>query len=156
MKMKRLLVLLALPIVLSTCEKETGPYVQIKSIENLIYLSIKAYRIDNGLDGPFVHQLLMVNEAQIYSYKMANGVEEVGTQGLTEHWNALKEMYSFYNEHAVVLKTDSNDEDEILNQLLQSPETIEHLRADVTQCGVGVEADTAGFHYVTVLLMKAD
>ena len=156
MKIKRLLTLLILPFVLFSCKDDNGPYIQIKTIENLIYLSIKDHRIENGLDGPFVHQLIAIGEAQVYSYKMANGVEEVGTQGLYEHWSNLNDKYSFYNQHAMVLKTDSNNEDVILTQLLQLPGADSILLADVTQCAVGVEADTAGFNYVTVLLMKAD
>jgi len=156
MKMKLWVVIIIVSVILVSCEKDTGPYVKVKGIENLIYLSIQAYRTDNGLDGPFVHQYFVVNEAQIYSYKMANGVEEVGTQGLTEHWNTLNEQYGFYNEHALVLKTDSGDEDVILTQLLQIPDADSILLEDVTQCGVGVEVDSAGFNYVTVLLMKAD
>ena len=74
MKRKSLLILLILPVVLFSCKDDDGPFVQIKSIENLIYLSIKEYRENNGENGPFVHQYFVVNEAHIYSYKMANGV----------------------------------------------------------------------------------
>lgn len=156
MKLNRLLAIIILSLLVNSCEDDNGPFVQVKSIENLIYLSVKAYRTDNGLDGPFVHQYFIVNEAQVYSYKMANGVEDVGTQGLDEHWNTLNDKYGFYNEHALVLKTESADEDEILLQLLQIPNADSILLEDVTQCGVGVESDTDGNNYVTILLMKAD
>ena len=156
MKRKRLLAILILPFVLFSCNKDDGPYVSVKSIENLIYLSILDYRIENGFDGPFVHQYFVVGEAQVYSYKMANGVEEVGTQGLYEHWSNLNEKYSFYNQNALVLKTDSYDADVILTQLLQQPDADSILLEDLTQCGVGIESDTAGYNYVTILLMKAD
>jgi hypothetical protein len=156
MRRKYWSVFIIISLLLVSCNKDDGPYVSVKGIENLIYLSIKAYRADNGLTGPFVHQFLAVGEAQVYSYKMAHGVEEVGTQGLDEHWDALNEKYSFYNEHALVLKTDALDEDVILTQLLELPNADSILLEDVTQCGVGVEADTEGFNYVTVLLMKAD
>jgi hypothetical protein len=119
-------------------------------------MSIKEYRETNGQTGPFVHQPFVVNEAQIYSYKMANGVEEVGIQGLDEHWTTLKDKFGFYNEHALVLKTDAGHEDVILTQLLELPDADSILLEDVTQCGVGVKSDTAGLNYVTVLLAKAD
>jgi hypothetical protein len=156
MIMKRLVVLFLVPFIFFSCEKEEGSYTQIKSNENLIYLAIKAYRSDHGLGEPFVHQFIMVREAQIYSYKMANDAEELGTQGLTEHWNTIHEKIGGYNDQALVLKTTADDEDEIFSQLLQLPNAESILLEDLTQCGVGVESDTEGNNYVTILLMKVD
>ena len=87
---------------------------------------------------------------------MANGVVEVNTDGLDVHWDALNQKYSFYNHQALVLKTTSIDEDEILDELLLLPEGEATLLEDVTQCGVGIESDTEGNNYITILLMKAD
>lgn len=156
MKMKHLLPILVLPFLLFSCKKEESSYTQIKTNENLIFLAIKAYRTDNGLDGPFVHQFVMVREAQIYSYKMANDAEELGTQGLTDHWNEIHEKIGGYNDQALVLKTDTDDEDIILTQLLQIPNVESILLEDLTQCGVGVETDSEGYNFVTIMLMKAD
>jgi len=156
MKMKCLIAAFILSIILVSCDDDNSSYTQIKSNENLIFLAIKAYRTDNGLDGPFVHQFVMVREAQVYSYKMANGVEDLGTQGLTEHWNTIHEKIGGYNDNALVLKTDSDHEDVILTQLLQQANADSVLLEDLTQCGVGVESDTAGYNYVTIMLMKAD
>ena len=156
MKIFRLILLLSIPLFLFSCKKDDGPYVQIKNIENLIYQSIKAYRNDNGENGPFVHQYLAVGEAQAYSYRMANGEVEVNTDGLDVHWDALNEKYSFYNHQALVLKTTSGDEDEILDELLLLTDGESTLLEDVTQCGVGMESDTEGNNYITILLMKAD
>jgi hypothetical protein len=156
MKSRILLAWIIMPLAMLSCKKDDGGYIQIKGIEHLVYVSIKTYRTDHGKDGPFVHQPLLIEEAQRYSYKMAIGYEEVGLQGIQEHWDALEDKYDFYNRGALVLKTDSNDEDEILAQLLQAPEADSLLLGDLTQCGVGIEVDTAGFNYVTVLLAKAD
>lgn len=156
MKIRHLLGLFILPLLLSSCEKEPTSYTQIKSNENLIYLAIKAYRSDNGEDGPFVHQFIMVREAQVYSYKMANDVEELGTQGLIEHWNTIHEKIGGYNDQALVLRTTSNNEDTILTELLQQPDAASKLLEDLTQCGVGVESDGDGNNYVTIMLMKVD
>jgi hypothetical protein len=156
MKISRLILLLSLAITVFSCKKDDGPYVQVKNIENLIYQEIRDYRISEGEDGPFVHQYFVVGEAQIYSYKMANGVVEVNTDGLDVHWDALNEKYAFYNHHALVLKTTSTTAAEILDELLLLPDGAATLLEDVTQCGVGVESDTEGNNYVTVLLMKAD
>jgi hypothetical protein len=156
MKNLRLLLILMIPLFLFSCKKDTGPYIQVKTIESLIYQEIRDFRIDEGEDGPFVHQYFVVGEAQIYSYKMANGVVEVNTDGLDIHWDALLEKYSFYNLNALVLKTTSFDEGEILGELQQLSDGIATLLEDLTQCGVGVESDTEGNLYITVLLAKAD
>ena len=155
--MKKLpLILILIPLFLFSCDKETGPYIQIKTIENLIYEEIRDFRISEGENGPFVHQYFVAGEAQVYSYKMANGVEDVNTDGLDVHWDALLEKYSFYNLNALVLKTASTEADDIMNDLLLLPEGEATMLEDVTQCGVGVEADVDGNYYITVLLAKAD
>ena len=156
--MKKYLLILSLliPICLISCKKDDGPFYQIKNIENLIYQEIRDYRVNEGEDGPFVHQYFVAGEAQVYSYKMANGVEEVNTDGLDVHWDALLEKYSFYNLNALVLKTTSTEAIEIFEELLLLPEGEATLLEDVTQCGVGVESDTEGNNYITILLAKAD
>ena len=156
MKNVRLIFLLMIPLFLYSFNKDTGPYIQVKNIENLIYQEIRDYRVAEGEDGPFVHQYFVVGEAQIYSYKMANGVVEVNTDGVDVHWDALLEKYSFYNLNELVLKTTSSDEADILVELLQLPDGIATLLKDLTQCGVGVESDTEGNNYITILLAKAD
>ena len=156
MKNARLIFMLMLPLFLFSCKKDTGPYIQVKSIENLIYQEIRNFRVAEGEDGPFVHQYFVVGEAQKYSYKMANGVAEVNTDGLDVHWDALLNKYSFYNLNALVLKTTSSIESEILDELLQLSNGEATLLEDLTQCGVGVESDTEGNNYITILLAKAD
>jgi hypothetical protein len=156
MKKFRLILILMLPLFIFSCKKDTGPYIQIKNIENLIYEAIRDFRVEEGEDGPFVHQYFVVGEAQIYSYKMANEVVEVDTDGLDVHWDNLLAKYSFYNLNELVLKTTSHNEDEILDELLLQPNGEAILLEDLTQCGVGVESDTEGNLYITVLLAKAD
>lgn len=156
MKMKRTFTVIIIAFTLGYCNDDNGTYTQVKSNERLIYLAIQAYRVDNGLDGPFVHQVIMVREAQIYSFKMANDVEELGTQGLTEHWNTIHEKIGGYNDQALVMKTNSDHEDAILSQMLLLPGADSILLEDLTQCAVGLEADAAGINFITVMLMKVD
>jgi len=156
MQLRRLLAVFISVLFLASCKDDNGSYTQIKANENLVYFAIKAFRTDNGLQGPFVHQVLMVREAQIYSYKMANAVEDLGTQGLTEHWNTIHEKIGGYNDQALVLKTDSDDEEVIFSQLRLLPDADSIFLKDLTQCGVGIESDTAGINYITIMLMKVD
>jgi len=156
MKKFSLLLILLIPMFLFSCKKDTGPYIQIKDIENLIYQAIRDFRVSEGENGPFVHQYFVAGEAQVYSYKMANGVVDVNTDGLDVHWDALLEKYAFYNLNALVLETTSTNADDILDELLLLPDGEATLLEDVTQCGVGMEADTEGNNYLTVLLARAD
>lgn len=156
MKMSRVLILATLPFMLFSCKDDDGSVVRIKNSEHLLYIAIKEYRNSNGQDGPFVHQYLMVEEAQLYSYKMANGFEEVDTLGFQEHWETLDEKFDFYNRDGLVLRSETGDEDQILTAFLQIPGADAILLKDVTQCGVGIEIDTSGVNYITILLAKAD
>jgi hypothetical protein len=156
MRIKRLLFLITVPLMLYSCSDDNGSYTQVKQIEHQIYLNIKTYREENGLTGAFAEQYLMVREAQLYSSKMASGLEEVGIQGLDEHYATLSNKFNFYNYNAMVLKTVANNEDQVLTELLLIPGADSTLLEDLTQCGVGVESDTEGFNYVTVLMAKAD
>jgi len=154
--MKRLLLTFILSITLFSCKDKDSSWVQVKSIENEIYHSIKTYREGKDLTGPFVHQYLMVEEAQLYSYRMASGMIAVGTQDLDEHWARLDEKYTFYNRSGLTLRTDSYDAELILTGLLRISGADSLLLSDVTQCGVGVESDTEGNNFITILLAKAD
>lgn len=156
MNLKSLLLIFSLSLLLFSCKDKDTNFVQVKSIETEIYNSIKSYRESRDLTGPFVHQYLMVEEAQLYSYKMSTGSEPLGTQGLDEHWDRLDELYTFYNRSSLVLKTDSYDADQIVDGLIQNVQADSILRSDVTQCGVGVESDPDGNNYITILLAKAD
>ena len=156
MNLKLLLLIPTLSIVVFSCNDKNSSYVQVKSIETEIYNSIKEYRETHDQTGPFVHQYLMVEEAQLWSYKMATGLVPLGTQGLDEHWARLDEKYTFYNRSGLVMKSGSQNGEQILTELLLITGADSILRSDVTQCGVGVETDPEGINYITILLAKAD
>lgn len=158
MKAKKWLILAAVALTTASCSKDNNGngFTQVKTIEHNIYLAIKEYRESKGLTGAFVEQYLMVAEAQLYSLRMAAGQVPLGLSGLDDHWASLNEKYTFYNQAALVLKTTTADEDQILAEILETAGADTTLQGDLTQCGVGVESDSEGFNYVTVLLAKAD
>jgi len=158
MKMKRGFMAVAVALLMVSCNKDDngGGFIQVKPIEHQIYLNIKEYRETNGHTGPLAEQYLFVEEAQKYSYRMASGLVAYGTQNLDEHWADLEDKYTFYNRAGLVLKTPSSDETQILTEILQIQGADTLLLGDITQCGVGVEKDTAGTNYITVMLAKAD
>jgi hypothetical protein len=159
MFLKRIFIFFLLPFMLQACDDNGGTYTQVKGIEDLLYRAILAYREDNGFpvdQYPFVHQYIMVAEAQSYSYRMALGQVELGTQDLERHWETIHEKLGGYNDQALVLSTTFLDEDEILDELLLQAGADSMLLEDVTQCGVGIETDGNGNNFVTVLLMKID
>ncbi len=156
MKLRLLMLISILFLLPFSCKDNDSSYVQVKDGEREIYNSIKTYRESKDLSGPFVLQFLLVEEAQLHSYRMASGLVPVSTESMDEHWERLDEKYTFYNRSGLVMKTDSYDANQILDGLLQTPGADSILLSDVTQCGVGVESHPDGNNYITILLAKAD
>ncbi len=156
MKLRLLMLISILFLLPFSCKDKDSSYVQVKSFENEIYNAVKEYRESKNLNGPFVHQFLMVEEAQLHSYRMASGLVPVSTESLDEHWKRLDEKYTFYNRSGLVIKTDSYDANQVLDGLLQTTGADSILLSDITQCGVGVESHPDGNNYITILLAKAD
>ena len=154
--MKKTLILLGLVtayFLFSSTSCNDEPFVQIKAVESRIYNEIKTYRESNGLDGPFVHQYVMVKEAQLYSIKMASGMQSVDTTGLQEHWDIIHDKLGGTNHGSLVQETTSEDATTVVDHWRDLPAADSLLLENYTQCGVGVEYGSDGKVYVTVLLM---
>jgi hypothetical protein len=133
------------------------PFVTTKVIESQIHNQIKAYRENNGKDGPFVQQFIMVKEAQLFSAKMAAGVNNVDTTGIRVHWDIIDDkLWGGYNQVTLVQSTADQAAAAIVQNWIEDLTVEPLLLGDYTQCGVGVEYDTANMAYVTVLMMKVD
>ena len=137
------------------CEKE--PFTTTKLIESQIYGQIKTYRENNGKSGPFVQQFIMVKEAQLFSVKMANGINDVDTTGVFVHWDMIDfKLWGGYNQVTLVQSTEDQTAEAIVQNWIEDAAAEPLLLGDYTQCGVGVEYDTAQVAFVTVLMMKID
>lgn len=143
-------------ILTSTSCEEPELFVQIKEIETRIYNEIKAHRDANSIGGPFVHQFIVVQEAQLYSAKMAFGAQDVSTSGIEPHWTIVHDKIGGINDHTFVQSTvSSSSAADIVQIWKDNPETDSLLLLDYSQCGAGVEFNN-GIAYVTVMLMLVE
>ena len=139
-------------MILSSTSCEEEPFINIQELETRIYNEIKAHREANGIGGTFVHQFLMVKEAQLYSAKMAFGTQDVSTSGIQEHWDILNQLGGENNQTLIQKVPSSYTAPEIVQVWKDNPETDSLLLLNYTQCGAGI-ATSDGFTYVTVLMM---
>lgn len=138
-----------------SCEEEE-PWISIKGIETQIYNEIKAHRTANGKEGPFVHQPIIVKEAQIFSAKMAIGAIPVGTDGINEHWTIIHDKIGGYNDLTLIATGTNVTAAEIVAAWKGDSAINAAILGDFTQCGAGVEYDSSQVAYVTVMMMKVD
>lgn len=149
--------ILALLLLVPQGCADDEPFVNIKVIESQIYNQIKAYRETNGKTGPFVHQYIIVKEAQLFSAKMAYGVNDVDTTGISVHWDMVNDkLWGGYNQVTLVQSTEDGTAAAIVENWTQDVTVQPLLLGDYTQCGVGVEYDNDRVAYVTVMMMKID
>lgn len=133
------------------------PFVNIKVIESQIYGEIKTFREANQLTGPFVQNYPMTREAQLFSAKMASGLNDVDTTGISVHWDIIKDKYwAGYNHVTMVQSTTDATAAAIVENWTEDPDDAQRLLGDYTQCAVGVEYDSDQVAYITVLMMKID
>lgn len=138
-----------------SCE-DSEPFVNVKAIENSIYNEIKSYRESNEVTGNFVHQFVMVKEAQLISAKMAFGEQELDTTGISDHWDIIHDKIGGYNDLTLMQSTTETEPAEIVAAWTADSATNAMILGDFSQCGVGVEYDNASVAYITVLMMLVD
>jgi uncharacterized protein YkwD len=132
-------------------------FVNVKVIESQIYNEIKTYREANGKTGTFVHQYIMVKEAQLFSAKMAYGVNDVDTTGISVHWDMIDDkLWGGYNQSTLLWSTTDPIPAIIVQSWAEDSSTNPILLGDYTQCGVGVEYGNNQVAYITVMMMKID
>ena len=161
--MKRLLIILtsivAFIMLIAVSCADNEPFVNIKSIETQIFNEIKSHRIENGVskDDPFVHQFIMVKEAQLFSAKLAYAESGLDTTGIGIHWDVIHDKIAGgYNDLTLLQSTTSTSAEEIVAYWASDSTTNAMMLKDYSQCGVGVEYGNGNVAYVTVLLMKVD
>jgi len=136
-------------------------FTQMKGIENQLYMLIRDYRTEQTLNTVTVNLDTMEPEAQTYSFKMATGIVEVGTEGLASHWLTIHDHWGGTNDVSVVMVYPFDGMNPITASMLltamKSDSAINAaLLSDVSLCGVGIESDTTGNAYVTYLAMLVE
>ena len=149
--------ILALFLLAASSCGDKEPFVNIKAIETQIYNEIKSHRIANGLPSePFVHQFVMVKEAQLFSAQLAYSGSGLDTTGISVHWDIIHDKIGGYNDMTLLQSTNSTSATDIVANWTSDSTTNALMLKDYTQCGVGVEYGTGSVAYVTVLMMKVD
>jgi len=159
--MKRTLItltaIIAFFILSSTSCSENEPFTQIKLVETQIFNSVEAHRIASGVTGNFVHQFVMVKEAQLYSATMAFGSQDVSTSGIQPHWDIIHGKIGGINDFSLVQSTiSSSTAADIVKAWTDVPEIDSLMLLDYTQCGVGVEYGDNSMVYVTLMMMLVE
>lgn len=156
---KSLLILASVTACLLFCSVSCGddePFVNIKQIETQVYNEIKAHRESNGKTGNFVHQFVMVKEAQLFSIKQAYSTTGLDTTGISEHWDIIHDKLGGYNDVTLLQSTTATTAADIVSEWKSDTASNAMLLGDYTQCGVGVEYGANQTTFVTVLMMKVD
>lgn len=148
--------LISYSIIFSTSCKEKEPTVNIKGIETQIYNNIYSYREANGVTGAFVHQPVMVKEAQLFSTELiSSSSAELDTAGIGFHWDIIHAKLGGYNDALLLQITSDTEAADIFANWTDDADNIDLLLGEYTQCGVGVEygGDNGEIAYVTVMMM---
>jgi hypothetical protein len=137
---------------------DNEPFVNVKAIETQIFNEIKSHRTTNGIptEDPFVHQFVMVKEAQFISAKLAYSDSGLDTTGISEHWDIIHDKIGGYNDMTLIQSTSSTTAADIVANWTSDSAQNAMLLEDYTQCGVGVEYGADQLTFVTVLMMKVD
>ncbi|MFZ5939171.1 MAG: hypothetical protein ACOYXB_01245 [Bacteroidota bacterium] len=152
--------LIVLSLITGSCD-DNQTFTQMKAIENMLFMKIRDYRAAENGSTLAVNLDTMVKEAQLYSYKMANGVVDVGTAGLAEHWEVIHDHWGGTNDVSVVLLYPTDGVNPITADMIFSAMTADSainqaLLSDVSICGIGIESDSIGNAYVTYLAMLVE
>ncbi|MCF8225254.1 MAG: hypothetical protein K9J30_05205 [Bacteroidales bacterium] len=137
---------------------ETEDIIEVKNIESQVFNEIDKFRVDNGIpdSDPFVHQLVMIKEAQLFSAKMAVTTLGLDTTGIAVHWDMIHSKIGGTNDATLLQSTTATTAQEIVSNWTSETVSREILLGDYSQCGVGIEYSGDNIAYVTVLMMLVE
>lgn len=137
---------------INSCKKDDGHH-QILTIESQIHNKINDYRLAHGRN-TLVFQPILFKEARTHSSKMANGVIDVGYDGLDAVFSDLRSKLGATDGGAVVEVTMHTVADSIVNLIISNASKEEIVFGNFTQAGVGFASDKNKLNYVTILFLN--
>jgi uncharacterized protein YkwD len=117
-----------------------------------IYHAVNDYRESKSLPD-ITLQVLMIDDAQNYSRKMADGTVSYGVDDLMNSLNILKTNLGGDASGAVVQYSEYENADTVVNRMVRDQVKREVLEQDFNQTGVGVAKDNSGNWYVTQIFI---
>lgn len=149
---KTLLVIFVMLYVTGACKKDES-YTQVTDFERSIHNAINKHRV--SVKKPeMVLCLLMMDNAQQYSAKLANGTQTFGVEGIIPELNDLQTNLGGTASSVWVATCQYENTDSVMNIVLSNAEIKTTIEGNYNQSAVGTVKSTVGTYYITHLLMN--
>jgi len=148
---KVIFIFAALLFVTDGCKKDES-FAHITAFERDIQSAMNNYRA-SILKAPFVTQYLLIDNAQIYSAKMANETVPFGIEGVMEDLENQKVLLAADSAAAWVAYCEYEDPDSVMSAVLNNPDSKRKLEGYFNQSAVGTAKDINGNYYITCLML---
>ena len=94
-----------------------------------------------------------MDDAQIYSAKMANESEAFGIEGVLDDLETQKVLLAADSSAAWVAYCEYENPDSVMSLVLSNPDTKAKIEGYFNQSAVGTAKDALGNYYITGLLL---
>ena len=133
-----------------SCKKENLTH--MTDFEMKIYKKVNEYRGAKSLPD-ITLQVLMIDDAQNYSGKMADGTVPYGVDDIMNSLNVLKSNLGGDASGAVVQYSEYENADTVVNRMVKDQVKREVLEQDFNQTAVGAVKGNDGKWYVTQIFI---
>jgi len=139
-------------VIFNSCKKDEG-FTQVTAFEREILSSINDYRATMGKPA-MTETFLMIDDAQGYSKKMADGSAPFLTAGVDPELAALKKAIGADSSGVWVAKCEYEEADSVMKIIKNDPKIVSLLMADFNLSAVGTAQDLEGTYFITNLLLR--
>ncbi len=133
------------------CKEDEG-FTQVTQFERNIHNALNDYRATLGKP-QMVLQFLLMDDAQLYSAKMANESEAFGIEGVMDDLETQKVLLAADSSAAWVAYCEYENPDSVMSLVLSNPDTKAKIEGYFNQSAVGTAKDALGNYYITGLLL---
>lgn len=138
-------------LINSTCKKDES-FTQVSAFERGIHNAINDHRVSLGKP-QMVLQFLLIDDAQLYSIKMANESVAFGTEGVAKDLQTQKTLLAADSSGVWVAYCEYENVDSVMYIVLKNPESKALIEGYFNQSAVGTAKDVNGNFYITNLLL---